>query len=154
MDWTPIDIFPAITRVMVEWCEATRGCNCDKENAQALARAIGALTGALERCLEDLNDESQPPPPDPPTSRHTDKELMEAAERVAMRILETRCERQIAQATMRRNIAKDFRYDDCRPISNALALWWKSQRIRPHRAAYIMSGMAGGIVGGMIADNK
>ena len=63
MDHTPIDIFPAITRVMVEWCEVTRGCNCDKENAQALARAIGALTGALERCLEDLNDESQPPPP-------------------------------------------------------------------------------------------
>ena len=50
MDHTPVDIFPAITRVMVEWCEATRGCNCDKENAQALARAIGALTEALERC--------------------------------------------------------------------------------------------------------
>jgi hypothetical protein len=62
MDHTPIDIFPAITRVMVEWCEATSGCNCDKENAQALARAIGALTVALERCLEDLNEESQPPP--------------------------------------------------------------------------------------------
>jgi hypothetical protein len=54
MDWTPIDIFPAITRVMVERCEATRGCSIDRENAEALARAIGKLTGALEKCLADL----------------------------------------------------------------------------------------------------
>ena len=51
-------------------------------------------------------------------------------------------------------MTKDFRYEDCRPISSAPALWWKSQRIRPHHAAYIMAGVAGGIVGGMIADNK
>jgi len=62
MDWIPIDIFPAITRVMVEWCEATRECNIDNENAQALARAIGALNGALERCLADLREEKLAPP--------------------------------------------------------------------------------------------
>ena len=51
MDWVPIDIFPAMIRVMVEWCQATEGCDIDKENAQALAQAIRELTGALERCL-------------------------------------------------------------------------------------------------------
>jgi len=54
-DWPPIDIFPAATRVMVEWCEATRGCGIDRENAEALVRAIGELTGALEKCLADLH---------------------------------------------------------------------------------------------------
>ena len=65
MDWTPIDIFPAITKVMVEWCEATRGCGADRENAEALARAIGELTGAL---LADLREENGPPPANPPAS--------------------------------------------------------------------------------------
>ena len=58
-DWIPIDIFPAITRVMVEWCEATRGCSIDRENAEALARPIGELAGALEKCLADLRQENE-----------------------------------------------------------------------------------------------
>ena len=65
MNWTPIDIFPAITRVMVEWCEATRRGGIDKENAKALTRAIGELTGAL---LADLREENGPPPANPPAS--------------------------------------------------------------------------------------
>jgi hypothetical protein len=59
VDWTPIDIFPAITKVMVEWCEATRRCDIDRENAEALARAIGKLAGALEKCLADLHEENE-----------------------------------------------------------------------------------------------
>jgi hypothetical protein len=55
-DRTPIDVFPAITRVMVEWCDVTSGLGCDKENAQALAHAVGELTRSLERCLADLRD--------------------------------------------------------------------------------------------------
>jgi hypothetical protein len=38
---------PAITRVMVEWCDVTSGLGCDKENAQTLAQAVGELTRAF-----------------------------------------------------------------------------------------------------------
>ena len=62
MDHTPIDIFPAITRVMVEWCEATRGCGADRENAEALASSIGELTGAYG--LPPANPPASPPPID------------------------------------------------------------------------------------------
>jgi hypothetical protein len=55
-DHTPIDIFPAITRVMTEWIDVTSGLGCDKENAQALTQAIGGLTKALEKSLADLRD--------------------------------------------------------------------------------------------------
>jgi hypothetical protein len=59
-DWTPIDVFPAWTRVMVEWCDATSGVGVDPENAQALAAAIGELTTCLKRVLalppENPND--------------------------------------------------------------------------------------------------
>jgi hypothetical protein len=55
-DWTPIDVFPAMIRVMVEWCEATCMFGIDKENAQALAQGIGELTRALERCLALLEN--------------------------------------------------------------------------------------------------
>jgi hypothetical protein len=61
-DHIPIDVFPAMTKVMVEWIDATSGSGCDKENAQALTQAIGELTKALERCLADLRD--------PPTRPH------------------------------------------------------------------------------------
>ena len=57
MDRTPIDVFPAWIRVMVEWCDGIRGLGCDKENAQALAQAIGELTRALERCQNAMPDE-------------------------------------------------------------------------------------------------
>jgi hypothetical protein len=55
-DRTPIDVFPAMVRVMVEWCDGIRGLGCDKENAQALAHAVSELTRALERCLAGLRD--------------------------------------------------------------------------------------------------
>ena len=55
-DRTPIDFFPAWTRVMVEWCDGIRGLGCDKENAQALAQAIGELMRALERCLRETDE--------------------------------------------------------------------------------------------------
>jgi hypothetical protein len=55
-DRTPIDLFPAWIRVMVEWCDGIRGLGCDKENAQALAQAIGELTRALERCLRETDE--------------------------------------------------------------------------------------------------
>jgi hypothetical protein len=55
-DRTPIDVFPVITRVMVEWCDGISGLGCDKENAQALAQAVGELTRALETCLANLRD--------------------------------------------------------------------------------------------------
>jgi hypothetical protein len=54
--WGPIDIFPAITKVMVEWCRDLEGWDYDKDNAQALARAISELTDALGRCLANLED--------------------------------------------------------------------------------------------------
>jgi hypothetical protein len=50
-DRTPIDVFSAWTRVMVEWCDATSGHGVDRENAQALAAAIGELTNCLQRVL-------------------------------------------------------------------------------------------------------
>jgi hypothetical protein len=56
LDRTPIDIFPAMTRVMVEWCDGIRGLGCDKENAKALTQAIGELTRAMERCLAHIPD--------------------------------------------------------------------------------------------------
>jgi hypothetical protein len=43
-DWTPIDVFPVWTRVMVEWCDATNCHGVDRQHAQALAAAIGELT--------------------------------------------------------------------------------------------------------------
>jgi hypothetical protein len=57
-DWTPIDIFPAMTRVMVEWCDGIRGLGCDNEVAQALAQAVGELWRALERCLASTTPRS------------------------------------------------------------------------------------------------
>ena len=56
-DWTPIDIFPMWTRVLVEWCDALSGCDCDRENAQALAAAISELTNCLERVNALLPDD-------------------------------------------------------------------------------------------------
>ena len=50
-DSVPLEVFPAIVRVMVEWCDALEGCRCEPENAQALAAAIGELTRCLQRCL-------------------------------------------------------------------------------------------------------
>jgi hypothetical protein len=50
-DWTPIDVFPVWTRVMVEWCDATSCHGVDRQHAQALAAAIGELTSCLKRVL-------------------------------------------------------------------------------------------------------
>jgi hypothetical protein len=55
VDWAPIDVFPAMTRVMVEWCDNT--LDAGSENAQALCSAIGELTGALGRCLALLENQ-------------------------------------------------------------------------------------------------
>jgi hypothetical protein len=50
-DQTPINVFPVWSRVMVEWCDATSGLGCDRENAQALAAAISELTNCLRKIL-------------------------------------------------------------------------------------------------------
>jgi len=57
-DWgsdgaTPIEVFPAMVRVMVEWVEAINGISaeCDLETVRALADAVSDLTGCLRKCL-------------------------------------------------------------------------------------------------------
>ena len=54
-EWTPVEIFPVWTRVMVEWCDTLSGIY-DREDAQALAAAIGELTKCLNRVLTRLPD--------------------------------------------------------------------------------------------------
>jgi hypothetical protein len=52
-DHVPSEIFPAIARVMVEWCEAIRGMDpeVDRDTAAALADAVGTLTACLKKGL-------------------------------------------------------------------------------------------------------
>jgi len=59
---TPVEVFPAMVRVMVEWVEATHGIHgtgtpcsisaeSDLEIVRALADAVSDLTGCLRECL-------------------------------------------------------------------------------------------------------
>ena len=50
---TPIEVFPAMVRVIVEWVEATHGISaeCDLETVRALADAVSDLSGYLRKCL-------------------------------------------------------------------------------------------------------
>jgi hypothetical protein len=50
---TPIEVFPAMVRVMVEWVEAIHGISgeCDLETVRALADAVSDLSGCLRKCL-------------------------------------------------------------------------------------------------------
>src|SRR5262245_31110476 len=62
---TPIQAFPAFSRVMLEWCDGLRGCGADRENALALARVISELTGTLKICLDDMTEAPAPDPESP-----------------------------------------------------------------------------------------
>ena len=53
VDNTPVEVFPVMVRVMVEWIEATHGLYAegDLDNVRALADAVSNLTGCLKKCL-------------------------------------------------------------------------------------------------------
>jgi hypothetical protein len=54
-DHVPYEMFPVITRVMVEWVDAIRGLSSpefDLETAQCLADAVKHLTDCQKRCIE------------------------------------------------------------------------------------------------------
>jgi hypothetical protein len=54
-DMTPKDVFPAMTRAMVEWCDSIARLEkfIDLETAQTLARSISELSNCLRRTLPE-----------------------------------------------------------------------------------------------------
>jgi hypothetical protein len=59
MSWTPIDIFPVWTRVLVEWIGATSGLSTDgdPDNVQALTAAIDELTQCRDGLIPLLDED-------------------------------------------------------------------------------------------------
>jgi hypothetical protein len=53
LDMTPIQVFPPMTRVMVEWVEAISGMSgeIDQETAQTLTDSMSELSDCLRRLL-------------------------------------------------------------------------------------------------------
>ena len=53
-DMTPIQVFPPMTMVMVEWVEAISGMSgeIDRETAQTLTDSISELSDCLRRLLQ------------------------------------------------------------------------------------------------------
>lgn len=53
LDMTPIQVFPPMTRVMVEWVEAISGMSgeIDRETAQTLTDSMSELSDCLRRLL-------------------------------------------------------------------------------------------------------